>query len=26
CAPTRAGFTARFASWRTGPADAALHD
>jgi regulation of enolase protein 1 (concanavalin A-like superfamily) len=25
CAPTRAGFTARFASWRTGPADAALH-
>ncbi|CAQ00197.1 conserved hypothetical protein [Clavibacter sepedonicus] len=25
CAPTRAGFTARFASWRTGQADAALH-
>jgi regulation of enolase protein 1 (concanavalin A-like superfamily) len=25
CAPTRAGYTARFASWRTGPADAALH-
>jgi regulation of enolase protein 1 (concanavalin A-like superfamily) len=25
CAPTRAGFTARFASWRRGPADAALH-
>jgi regulation of enolase protein 1 (concanavalin A-like superfamily) len=25
CAPTRAGFTARFASWRTGPADQALH-
>ncbi|WP_440696658.1 DUF1349 domain-containing protein [Clavibacter nebraskensis] len=25
CAPTRAGFTARFASWRTGPADRALH-
>ncbi|QIS41298.1 DUF1349 domain-containing protein [Clavibacter capsici] len=25
CAPTRSGFTARFASWRTGPADRALH-
>jgi regulation of enolase protein 1 (concanavalin A-like superfamily) len=25
CAPSRAGFTARFASWRVGPADAALH-
>ncbi|KZC96482.1 MULTISPECIES: DUF1349 domain-containing protein [Clavibacter] len=25
CAPTRSGFTARFASWRTGAADAALH-
>ena len=25
CAPTRAGFTARFLSWAVGPADAALH-
>lgn len=25
CAPTRAGFTARFASWRAGSADRALH-
>lgn len=25
CAPTRAGFTARFLSWRLGPADASLH-
>lgn len=25
CAPTRAGLAVRFHSWRTGPADAALH-
>jgi len=25
CAPTRAGFLARFLSWRIGPADASLH-
>ncbi|MFP3813992.1 DUF1349 domain-containing protein, partial [Bacillus sp. SIMBA_005] len=25
CAPTRAGLTVRFHSWRSGPADAALH-
>jgi regulation of enolase protein 1 (concanavalin A-like superfamily) len=25
CAPTRAGLVVRFASWRRGPADAALH-
>ncbi len=25
CAPTRAGFTARFLSWQVGPADASLH-
>lgn len=25
CAPSRAGFTARFLSWRVGPADASLH-
>lgn len=26
CAPTRAGLTARFSRWATGPADAALHE